>query len=346
MFHRRKPEDFSAELQAHLALEADRLHEEGLDPVEARRRAHLNLGNLMSQEERYYEASRWAWLDQLRQDVRYSLRQFRRAPAFALTAVLTLSIGIGATTAIFTLIHAVLLKSLPVAQPEQLYTAGDAKHVGVYSGMAADWDIFSYDLYQHLRDHTDGFEELAAFQGDPRRIGVRRTGSPQAAESYIAQYISGNYFSTFGVPAFAGRVLNPDDNRASAAPVAVLSYRTWQQKYALDPTVLGASFQMNGTPVTIVGITPPGFFGDALRTNAPDVWLSLAMEPAVNHGNWVDNPELHWLYLMGRIKPYCMFMQEAEREGEVSVSRTRIEAEVAAKGMGAPVRDTVVPPPR
>ncbi|HYL77605.1 MAG TPA: ABC transporter permease [Bryobacteraceae bacterium] len=303
MFHRRKPEDFSAELRAHLALEADRLRDEGLNDIEARRQAHLNLGNLMNQEERFYEASRWAWLDQLRQDIRYSFRQLRRAPAFTLTAVLTLSLGIGATTAIFTLIHAVLLKSLPVARPEQLYTAGDAKHIGVYSGMAVDWDIFSYDLYRHLQDHTDGFEQLAAFQGDPRRIGVRRTGSPQAAESYIAQYISGNYFSTFGVPAFAGRVLNADDDHPSAAPAAMISYRTWQQKYALDPSVLGAPFQMNGTPVTIVGVAPPDFFGDALRTNAPDFWLSLAMEPTVNHGNWVTNPQLHWLYLMGRIKP-------------------------------------------
>src|SRR5579864_2972394 len=195
MFRRRKLQDFSAELRAHLALEADRLREEGWNETEARRRAHLNLGNLMRQEERFYEASRWAWLDQLRQDLRYSIRQFRHAPSFTLTAVLTLSLGIGATTAIFSLIHAVLLKSLPVARPEQLYTAGDTKHGGVYSGMAGDWDIFSHDLYRHLRDHTDGFEELAAFQADPRRVGVRRTGRPQAAESYIAQFVSGNYFS-------------------------------------------------------------------------------------------------------------------------------------------------------
>ena len=303
MFRHRRTEDFSEELQAHLALEADRLRDEGLDEVEARRRAHVNLGNLMGQQERFYEASRWVWLDQLRQDLRYSLRQLRRAPAFTLTAVLTLSLGIGATTAIFTLMHAVLLKSLPVARPEQLYTAGEAKHVGVYSGMAEDWDIFSSDLYQHLRDHTGGFEELAAFQGDPRRIGVRRIGSPQAAESYIAQYVSGNYFSTFGVPAFAGRALNAGDDRQGAAPVAIIAYRTWQQRYALDPSVLGASFQMNGSPVTIVGVAPADFFGDALRTNAPDFWLPLAMEPMVNHGNWIHNPDLHWLYLMGRIKP-------------------------------------------
>src|SRR5882724_6825120 len=115
MFRRRKLDDFSEELRAHLALEIDRLREEGYDVTEARRIANLNLGNIMIQRERFYEASRWAWLDQLRQDIRYSLRQLRNAPAFTLTAALTLALGIGATTAIVRLIHAVLLKSLPVA---------------------------------------------------------------------------------------------------------------------------------------------------------------------------------------------------------------------------------------
>src|SRR6267154_3541085 len=303
MLRRRRLEDFSTELRAHLALEADRLREEGFDEVEAQRRAHLNLGNLMLQEERFYEASRWAWLDQLRQDIRYSIRQLRNAPAFTLTAALTLALGIGATTAIFTLIHAVLLKSLPVAHPEQLYVIGDAKHTGVYSGMAVDWDIFSYDLYKHLRDHTEGFDELGAFQADPRRIGVRRTGDPHVAESHIAEYVSGNYFLTFGVRAFAGRAIEADDDRPGAAPVAMITYRTWQERYALDPSVLGATFNMNGTPVTIVGVTPAGYFGDALRSNPPDFWLPLAIEPVVNHGGWVNNPDLHWLYVMGRIKP-------------------------------------------
>jgi len=302
MFRRRKLEDFSAELRAHLAAETDRLREEGFDEAEAGRRAHLNLGNLMRQEETFYEASRWAWLDHLRQDVRYALRQFRGAPAFTLTAVLTLALGIGATTAIFTLIHAVLLKSLPVVRPEQLYTAGDGRH-RVYSGMAGDWDIFSVDFYKYLRDHTEGFEQLAGFQADPRRIGVRRAGSPEAAESYIAEYVSGNYFSTFGVPAFAGRAIDQNDDRPSAAPVAMITYRVWQQKYALDPSVLGATFQMNGTAVSIVGVTPPEFFGDTLRGNPPDFWLPIASEPAVNHAGWVNNPDLHWLFVMGRIKP-------------------------------------------
>ena len=302
MSRRRKLDDFSQELRAHLALEMDRLREEGYNDIEARRIANLNLGNLMHQEERFYETSRWAWLDQLRQDIRYSLRHLRHAPAFTLTAVLTLALGIGATTAIFTLIHAVLLKSLPVTRPSELYTAGDGVH-RVFSGMAGDWDIFSFEFYKYVRDHTDGFESLAAFQADPRRIGVRRAGSPDVAESHIAEYVSGNYFSTFGVRAFAGRPIDAGDDRPGAAPVAMISYRLWQERYGLDPTVLGATFQMNGTPVTIVGTTPPGFFGDTLRAIPPDVFLPIAAEPAVNHAGWINNPDLHFLFVMGRLKP-------------------------------------------
>jgi predicted permease len=303
MFRRRKQSDFSEELQSHLALEANQLREQGLSENDAQHAARARMGNLMNHQERFYESSRWMWLEHFRQDVRHSFRQLRRAPAFALTAILTLAIGIGATTSIFTLIHAVMLKSLPVQRPEQLYGIGDAKHGGVWTGMAGNWGIFSYDLYQYFRDHTTGFEELAAMQGDARRIGVRRSGSSDQAESYFGEYVSGNYFSVFGVGAFVGRAISPQDDRKSAAPVAMMAYRVWEQKYALDPAIIGSQFNLNGVPVTIAGVTPPGFFGDTLRPNATDFWIPLALEPQVNRGGWLSNVDLHWLYLMGRIKP-------------------------------------------
>src|SRR5262249_44809975 len=158
------------------------------------------------------------------------------------------------------------------------------------------------ELYKHFRNQLDGFEELTAFQADPRRIGVRQAGSPEGAESYFAEFVAGNYFSLFGVTAFAGRTLAADDDRPGAAPVAMMSYRAWQQKYALDSWVVGATFNLNGAPVTIVGITPPGFFGDTLRNNLPDFWLPVSAEPPVNHAGWFNNPDLHWLSLMGRLK--------------------------------------------
>jgi len=299
---RRKQEDFAEELRSHLALEADQLRAEGLDAQEARRRAHLRLGNLMRQEEIFYESRRWAWIEQCVQDLRYTLRQLRQAPAFALTVVLTLALGIGATTSIFTLIHAVMLKSLPVSRPEQLYTVGDAKVPGVYTGMPGEWELFSLDLYRSLRDHVSGFEQLAAFQAQPRRVGVRRQGSSRAAESYVAEYVSGNYFGTLGVPVFAGRAISPEDDRDGAPPVGMIAYRVWQENYGLDPAVIGATFNVNGVPITIVGATPPGFFGETLRSDPPDFFLAMSTEPAVNRSNWSQNRNLHWLYLIGRIE--------------------------------------------
>ena len=313
MFGRRQHRDFSDELKSHLALEIEQLREQGLPEHEARRAAHLNIGNLMNYEERFYESSRWMWFDQLKQDVRYALRQLRRAPAFALTATLTLALGIGATTAIFTLIHAVLLKSLPVSRPDQLFGIGDTRHGGVWTGLADNWGIFSYDLYKHLRDQTPGFEELAGMQANPRRIGVRRTGSSDPAESFFGEYVTGNYFATFGIPAFAGRTLTPADDSKTAPPAAMIAYRTWREKYGLDPSVIGATFNLNGSPATIVGAAPPGFFGDTLRSTPPDFWMPLAIEPVVNRGGWVDNPDLHWLYLMGRVKPGADPRQIEER---------------------------------
>ena len=240
---------------------------------------------------------------QLREDIRYALRQFAHAPGFTITAVLTLALGIGATTAIFTLVHAVLLKSLPVTKPSELYRVGDIENCCVNGGLQDDWSLFSYDKYKTFRDGTPGFLELAAFQAGRSLIGVRRNGSNQPAESQRSEYVSGNYFPMFGIGAYAGRVINSADDRKGADPVAVMSYRTWQQKYGLDPSVIGASFIMNGQPFTVVGIAPPGFFGDRLES-PPAFWLPLADEPLINGSSSIlDFPEQDWLNLIGRVAP-------------------------------------------
>jgi hypothetical protein len=133
---------------------------------------------------------------QILEDVRYALRQFAKAPGFTTTAILTLALGIGATTAIFTLVHAVLLKSLPVVHPEDLYRVGNEENCCVNGGMQDNWTLFSYEQYRQFRDNNSGFAELAAFQAGGSLIGVRRNGSNKAAESYRSEYVSGNYFST------------------------------------------------------------------------------------------------------------------------------------------------------
>jgi predicted permease len=240
---------------------------------------------------------------QLRGDARYALRQFAKAPGFTATAVLTLALGIGATTAIFTLAHAVLLKSLPVAKPSELVRIGDREDCCVSGGLRDDWSLFSYDKYKTFRDGTPGFVELAAFQAGNDLVGVRRIESNQPAESQRSEYVSGNYFSMFGIGPYAGRVLTPRDDRKGAEPVAVMSYRTWRQKYGQDPSVVGTSITINGQPFTVVGITPPGFFGDRLQYT-PAFWIPLANEPLINGSSSIlEFPQQDWLDVIGRITP-------------------------------------------
>jgi predicted permease len=236
-------------------------------------------------------------------DIRYAMRQFAHAPGFTGTAVLTLALGIGATTAIFTLVHAVLLKSLPVAKPSELYRVGDVENCCVNGGLQENWSLFSYDKYKTFRDGTRGFTELAAFQSGRSLMGVRRSGSNQPAESLRSQYVSGNYFSMFGISAYAGRVFTQEDDRKGAEPVVVMSYATWQQKYGQDPSVIGASFTLNGLPFTVIGVAPPKFYGDRMES-APAFWVPLNAEAMIDGpGNLLQFPESDWLDLIGRLAP-------------------------------------------
>jgi predicted permease len=245
--------------------------------------------------------------DSVSKDLRFAFRQLAQSKGFTLTAVLTLALGIGANTAIFTLVNAVMLRSLPVADPQRLYRLGDDDNCCVIGGTQSHFSIYAYPLYVYLRDHTPEFEQMAAFQGGPSRVGVRRQGGAAAgitAVPFTDQFVSGNYFSMFGLRPFAGRLLAPSDDRPGAAPVAVMSYRAWEQHYGADPAVIGAAFVVDGAPVTIAGIAPPGFFGDTLGPNPPDFWLPLAMEPYIrNRNSLLDRKDQHWLYIIGRVKP-------------------------------------------
>ena len=240
-------------------------------------------------------------------DLKFALRQLRKSPGFLLTAVLTLALGIGATTAIFTLVHAVLLKSLPVAKPEELFRIGDKVHCCMWGGYTQweEYSIFNYDLYKHFRDQTPAFTDLAAVQGGNEGLGVRREGSQGPAELRNAQFISGNYFRAFGIGAWNGRVLAEADDREGAAPVAVMSYHVWQEKYGGDPSVVGAAFQFNGKQFTVVGIAPPGFYGSGLRSwGNPDFWIPLSTEPLLQGtSSLLKQANANWLYVIGRVRP-------------------------------------------
>jgi predicted permease len=235
---------------------------------------------------------------------RYALRQFRLSPVFTAAAVLTLALGIGGTTAIFTLIHAVMLRSLPVSDPGRLYRVGEGDDCCVEGGPQDTWGMFSFALYERLKKETPEFEEVTAFQAGRWRTSVRREGVESVARPLRSEYVSGNYFSTLGVGAFGGRVFTPEDDKPSAPPVVVLSHRVWQTTYAGDPSVVGSTFMLEGHPFTVIGVAPAGFFGETLESDPPDIWLPLQQEAMMD----IDGGLLHqsfsaWLRMIGRLRP-------------------------------------------
>ncbi|HEX4770966.1 MAG TPA: ABC transporter permease [Bryobacteraceae bacterium] len=298
-------ERLQAEIEEHLALQTAENMRAGLPPDEARRQAVLKFGGLEATRESYRDQRGLPMLETLLQDVRQTFRHLRNSPAFAIATVLTLALGIGATTSIFTLVHAVVLRSLAVARPGELYRVGKESRCCYWAGYAQgkEFSLVSYELYKHFRDNTKGFAELAAFQAGEPLFGVRRAGRSDAARSYPGEFVSGNYFTMFGIGAYAGRLLMANDDRPNAPPAAVMSYRLWQQQYGSDPAVIGSAFTLDGRPFTVVGITPPGFFGDTLRTNPPGFFLPLNTEPYLESDTDLSKPETQWLLLIGRIQP-------------------------------------------
>jgi predicted permease len=240
------------------------------------------------------------------QDIRYALRQLRKSPGFTLTAVVTLALGIGANTAVFTLIHGILLRSLPVANPAQLYRIGDTNNCCVDTGFQnsnGDFSIFSYDLYLYLKNAAPEFEQLAAVEAGMGSYSVRRREEP--ANSLRGEFVSGNYFATLGLGATAGRVFGESDDRSSAAPVAVLSYRAWQTEFGGDPSIVGATISIQTKPFTIAGIAPPGFYGDRLSAAPPALWMPLSTEPLIHGGEEtaiLHRADSNWLYPLGRLR--------------------------------------------
>jgi len=242
-------------------------------------------------------------------DLRDAFRQLRKAPGFTTTVVITLALGIGATTAIFTLVHEVMLKSLPVAKPEELWRIGDKIRCcnwgGYTQGDDADFSLFSWEAYRNFRAHTPEFTDLAALQAGNAPLGVRRAGSQAPVDTRNGEYVSGNFFRTLGVQPWIGRLLTDADDQESASPAAVMSYRIWKEKYGSDPSVVGASYQINGHPFTVVGVAAPGFFGAKLAGwGMPDFWLPLTSELLIDGETArLKRPNGNFLDLIGRVRP-------------------------------------------
>ncbi|HEY2981506.1 MAG TPA: ABC transporter permease, partial [Anaerolineales bacterium] len=240
------------------------------------------------------------------QDLRYGLRMLAKNTGFTAVAVLSLALGIGANTAIFTLIDAVMLKALPVEKPEQLVLFDDGPSEGELVGnQTGRWQLFSYPLYAYLRDHGNFFQGLCAFRSGEDRLSVRfgESLSGEPAHEASGHLVSGNYFSVMGVNAVLGRVLTSEDDLAGASPAAVISYGYWRQRFNLDPSAIGRAVDLNGTPFTIVGVAPREFFGVRVR-RVPDFWLPITMQPQITlRKSFLDDHDRHWINLLGRLKP-------------------------------------------
>jgi predicted permease len=237
-------------------------------------------------------------------DLAYAVRQFRRSPVFTLTAVLTLALGIGGTTAIFSLMHDVMLRSLPVSAPGSLYLIGSGNDCCVEGGPQDNWGMYSYPLFERLRSSAPEFEEVTAFQAATTRYSVLRPHIDRVAKPLRGEFVTGNYFAVFGIRPFAGRLFSKSDDLASAAPTAVLSYRAWQREWGADPSALGSVAIIQGQPFTIVGVAPPGFFGDTLRSDPPDFWLPLQQGPLIQGRDSLLRQSVSaWLRAIGRLKP-------------------------------------------
>jgi predicted permease len=241
------------------------------------------------------------------QDLRFAVRQLRKTPGFTATAILTLAFGIGANAAVFTLVNAILLKNLPVAKSESLVKLGDQNLCCVGFGYRDDGDyaLFSTAVYEHLKKNVSEFEELAAMQAGftYRPVVIRRGGTQENARSVMGEFVSGNYFRTFGLKPETGRLLSDIDDIQGAPFTAVMSYETWAHDYGADPTVVGGTFFVNTKPVTVIGIAPQHFYGDRLTGTPPDFYLPIESMPPLANVTYVHDPDETWLYMIGRVRP-------------------------------------------
>jgi len=269
-------------------------------------------------------------MDQLFKDIRYGFRGLLKRKGFALVAVLTLALGIGANTAIFTLVNAVMLKSLPVYKPEELVLFSDTTGEGTSiedSPRTGAWQRFSYSSYEHLRSHNQSFQDVVAVRSGESRLSVRQTDA-QAAAAVRAQghLVSGNYFSLLGVRAMRGRVLTPEDDKPNAQPAAVISHRYWEQQLNSDPNIVGKSFIINGTNFTVAGVTPREFYGVRVR-RPPDFWLPLSFQPQIElRDSFLTNTQAYFLTIIGRLKPGVTM---AQAQADVTLSLQQFLTEQA-----------------
>jgi predicted permease len=262
-------------------------------------------------------------VNNLLKDIQFGLRVLMQKPGFTAIAILTLALGIGANTAIFTLFDAVLLESLPVHEPARLVLFSDNSGEGTQTSdppPSGHWNYFSSESYDFLRAQPLPFQSIAAVRSGEDPVSVRFAGASGDAQVQraTAHLVSGNYFDTLGVSAVMGRTLEPSDDQPNAQPATVISDGYWKARLASDPSIVGKNAILNGTSFTIVGVTPPEFFGERVR-RPPDYWVPLTFQPQIElRPSFITQTNAYWLNLFGRLKP-GVTREQAAAAGTVSL---------------------------
>jgi predicted permease len=290
----RSDREFAEELESHLQMHVDEGVRGGLGPEEARRQALVKLGGVALTAERYREQRALPVIEVLLQDTRHGLRRLAANPVFTTVALLSLALGIGANTAIFSLVNSLFFRPLPVERPHELVSFQNKASAGSWSFLA-----FSYPNYRDLRDRNDVLAGLIGYRFAP--LSVSHDGTSAKAWGYL---VTGNYFEVLGVKPRVGRAISPDDDRLPGAhAVTVISHRYWRRSYGADPGVAGRTLRVNGRSFTIIGVAPEGFFGTQLGI-APDFWFPMAMQAEIEMGTpWLDARDVEIVMLQGRLKP-------------------------------------------
>jgi predicted permease len=319
---RRSERELEKELRYHVERYAQDLVAQGMEPGQAERQARLAFGGLEQTKEECRDVRGLRWARDFLADCRYGLRLLRRSPAFACAAVFSLALGIGANTAIFSLMDLILFRSMPVREPERLVQFQKYRE-----GRGA----ISYPVFEQFQRELRSFDGLLAHAFLGRRE-IRIAGN---AENALLELASGDYYSVLGVGAVAGRVFKSD----TEGPVAVISHAYWKRRFGADPAAIGKTFRLHQTVFTIVGVTPPEFFGVVVGS-APDITLPMSMDAeARGGGTWRRNPHFNWLQLMGRLRPGATIV---EAGAEVRAIYSRINAVEAGGIDKEPVRKAVL----
>ena len=281
------------EVQAHLEQLADDYRRRGMTAEQARLAARREFGAIEPMKEAYRDRHGFRWIEEVGHDLRYGLRGLRKNPGFAVVAIATLALGIGANTAIFTLLDAVLLRPLPVTRPQELVMA-------TLQAGSRQIRVFAASQFNALRVHRHALADLAAFAPLSMRVGTRGD-----VEFTPGQLVSGTYHSLLGVPMMLGRGLTEaDDADADSSPAVVISYGYWQRRFGGDRNAVGRTIDIEGRPFTIVGVTARDFFGTQ-PGQMVDITVPLGVQPLLTRSGRLtgDFSEVRWLHLIGRLAP-------------------------------------------